>query len=137
MTQAPDIHGLCPARFSAVKDAFAANFIDAPEGLNELAARFSVVIDGEVAVDLWAGSADTAGRTPFTDKTLVPVFSTGKAVMALMIARCVDKGLLSYEDSVADHWPAFGAAGKDRRPVDEPPVGPAGLRRRGRAGDLV
>ena len=38
----PDIHGLCPPRFAAVKDAFAANFTDAPEGLNELAARFSV-----------------------------------------------------------------------------------------------
>lgn len=119
MTQAPEIHGLCPARFNAVMDAFAANFTDAPEGLNEQAARFSVTIDGEVVVDLWAGSADTAGRTPFTDKTLVPVFSTGKAVMALMIARCVDKGLLSYEDRVADHWPAFGAAGKDRLTIGQ------------------
>ncbi len=119
MTDLPDIQGLCPPRFNAVKEAFAANFVDAPEGLNELAARFSVTIDGEVAVDLWAGSADTAGRTPFTDKTLVPVFSTGKAVMALMIARCVDKGLLSYEDRVADHWPAFGAAGKDRLTVGQ------------------
>ena len=119
MTQTPEIHGLCPARFNAVKDAFAANFTDAPEGLNELAARFSVTIDGEVAVDLWAGSADLAGSQPFTDKSLVPVFSTGKAVMALMIARCVDKGLLSYEDRVADHWPAFGAAGKDRLTVGQ------------------
>lgn len=119
MIQAPDIHGLCPPRFNAVKDAFAANFVDAPEGLNELAARFSVTIDGEVVVDLWAGSADVAERTPFTETTLVPVFSTGKAVMALMIARCVDKGLLSYEDRVADHWPAFGAAGKDRLTVGQ------------------
>ncbi len=119
MTQAPEIHGLCPARFSAVKDAFAANFTDAPEGLNELAARFSVTIDGEVALDLWAGSADLAGHKPFAEDTLVPVFSTGKAVMALMIARCVDKGLLSYEDRVADHWPAFSAAGKDRLTVGQ------------------
>lgn len=119
MTSLPDIHGVCPPRFNAVKDAFAANFVDAPEGLNELAARFSVTLDGEVVVDLWAGSADTAGRTPFTDRTLVPVFSTGKAVMALMIARCVDKGLLSYEDRVADLWPAFGAAGKDRLTVGQ------------------
>jgi CubicO group peptidase (beta-lactamase class C family) len=119
MTAQPEIHGLCPARFNAVKDAFAANFTDAPEGLNELAARFSVTVDGEVAVDLWAGSADVAGRTPFTEETLVPVFSTGKAVMALMIARCVDKGLLSYDDRVADHWPAFGAAGKDRLTVGQ------------------
>jgi len=119
MTSLPDLHGVCPPRFNAVKDAFAANFTDAPEGLNELAARFSVTIDGAVAVDLWAGSADLAGNTPFAEDTLVPVFSTGKAVMALMIARCVDKGLLSYEDRVADHWPAFGAAGKDQLTVGQ------------------
>jgi CubicO group peptidase (beta-lactamase class C family) len=119
MTSLLDLHGVCPPRFNAVKDAFAANFTDAPEGLNELAARFSVTIDGDVAVDLWAGSADLAGTKPFAEDTLVPVFSTGKAVMALMIARCVDKGLLSYEDRVADHWPAFGAAGKDQLTVGQ------------------
>jgi len=119
MTSLPDLHGVCPPRFNAVKDAFAANFTDAPERLNELAARFSVTIDGEVAVDLWAGSADLAGTRPFAEDTLVPVFSTGKAVMALMIARCVDKGLLSYEDRVADHWPAFGAAGKEQLTVGQ------------------
>ena len=119
MTSLPDLLGVCPPRFNAVKDAFAANFTDAPEGLNELAARFSVTIDGAVAVDLWAGSADLAGNTPFAEDTLVPVFSTGKAVMALMIARCVDKGLLSYEDRVADHWPAFGAAGKEQLTVGQ------------------
>ena len=52
---APDISGLCRPRFAAVKDAFARNFTDAPEGLNEQAARFSVVIAGETVVDLWAG----------------------------------------------------------------------------------
>jgi len=119
MTSLPDLHGVCPPRFNAVKDAFAANFTDAPEGLNELAARFSVTIDGEAVVDLWAGSADLAGTRPFAEDTLVPVFSTGKAVMALMIARCVDKGLLSYDDRVADHWPAFGAAGKDQLTVGQ------------------
>ncbi len=30
MTTLPDIHGLCPPRFAAVKDAFAANFTEAP-----------------------------------------------------------------------------------------------------------
>lgn len=117
MTDFPDIHGVCPSRFAAVKDAFARNFTDAPEGLNELAARFSVCVEGETVVDLWAGSADLAGTTPFDDRTLVPVFSTGKAVMSLMIAWCVERGLLAYDDRVADHWPAFGAAGKDRLTV--------------------
>ncbi|MBA3050051.1 serine hydrolase, partial [Brevundimonas sp.] len=80
MTALPDIHGLCPPRFAAVKDAFAANFTDAPEGLNEQAARFSVCIGGETVVDLWAGWADAARMRPFDDQTLAPVFSTGKAV---------------------------------------------------------
>jgi len=43
MTTAPEISGVCPPRFHAVKDAFAANFTHAPDGLNEQAARFSVV----------------------------------------------------------------------------------------------
>ena len=114
-----DIHGLIPDRFDAVRDAFAANFTDAPEGLNELAARFSVCIHGEPVLDLWAGHADTAKTTPFTDRTLTPVFSTGKAVMSLLIATAVERGLLDYGAAVADYWPAFGQAGKDRLTVGQ------------------
>lgn len=109
-----EIYGPCPDRFSGVRDAFAANFTAAPEGLDELAARFSVCIGGETVIDLWAGHADTARTAPFTDTTLTPVFSTGKAVMALMIARLVDQGLIAYDTPVAEVWPAFGQAGKDR-----------------------
>lgn len=109
-----DIHGLCPDRFAGVRDAFAANFTEAPEGLDELAARFSVCIGGETVLDLWAGHADTAGSRPFSDDTLVPVFSTGKAVMALLIATAVERGLLDYDAPVARYWPAFGQAGKDQ-----------------------
>jgi CubicO group peptidase (beta-lactamase class C family) len=107
------ISGVCPPRFAAVKDAFAANFTDAPEGLNERGARFSVVIDGETVVDLWGGWADAGQTVPFGERTLTPVFSAGKAVMALLIARCVERGLLDYEATVASYWPAFGQAGKD------------------------
>lgn len=112
MTDLPDIHGVCPPAFAAVKDAFAANFTDAPEGLNEQGARFSVRMGGETVIDLWGGSADAAGTIPFGERTLTPVFSTGKAVMALLIATCVERGLLDYEATVASYWPAFGQAGK-------------------------
>lgn len=112
MTDLPDIHGPCSEPFAAVREAFAANFTDAPEGLDELGARFSVCIGGEPVIDLWAGHADTARTQPFTDATLAPVFSTGKAVMALLIATCVERGLLSYEAPVAAYWPLFGQAGK-------------------------
>ena len=94
MTDLPEIHGLCPNRFGAVKDVFVANFLAAPEGLDELAARFSLCIGGETVIDLWAGHADTARTTPYTDQSLTPVFSTGKAVMSLLIATAVERGLL-------------------------------------------
>ncbi|WP_292226247.1 serine hydrolase domain-containing protein [Brevundimonas sp.] len=112
MTDALEIHGQNDPRFDAVREAFAANFTDAPEGLNEQAARFSVLIEGEAVVDLWAGHADTAKTTPFTDTTLTSVFSTGKAVMALLAATAVEAGELDYDQAVASLWPEFGAAGK-------------------------
>ena len=127
MSDLPEIHGVCPPRFAAVKDAFAANFTEAPEGLNELAAAFSVCIDGETVVDLRAGWADTARTRPFEADTLVPVFSTGKAVMATLIALCVERGLLDYERPVASYWPAFGAAGKGRITVGQLMSHQAGL----------
>ncbi|MCS6626927.1 beta-lactamase family protein [Roseibacterium beibuensis] len=127
MSELPEIHGVCPARFAGVKDAFAANFTDAPEGLNELAAGFSACIGGETVIDLRAGWADTARTRPFEADTLTPVFSTGKAVMATLIALCVERGLLDYERPVARYWPAFGAAGKDAITVGQLMSHQAGL----------
>ena len=112
MTDQIDIHGVCAPGFEAVREAFAANFIEAPEGLDEQAARFSVLVEGEAVVDLWAGYADTAKTTTFTDTTLTPVFSTGKAVMAILMATAVEAGQVDYDQPVADLWPEFGAAGK-------------------------
>jgi len=119
MTQTVEIYGTCPAKFSAVKDVFAANFTDAPEGLNEVGARFSITVEGQTVIDLWGGSADVAGERPFTQTTLVPVFSSGKAVMALLMATCVERGLLSYEEKVAAYWPEFAQNGKGELTVGQ------------------
>jgi CubicO group peptidase (beta-lactamase class C family) len=112
MTDPIDIQGVCAPGYEAVREAFADNFTEAPEGLNEQAARFSVLVEGEAVVDLWAGHADTAKTMPFTDTTLTSVFSTGKAVMAVLMATAVEVGQLDYDQTVASLWPEFGAAGK-------------------------
>ena len=127
MTDQPKIHGLCPPQFNAVREAFIANFTDAPEGLNEVGARFSVTIEGETIIDLWGGAADVAGGRPFTQTTLVPIFSSGKAVMALMIARLADQGKLSYDDLVGTHWPEFATHGKEHLTVGQLMSHQAGL----------
>lgn len=104
-----EIHGFAPSRFSEVKDAFAAQFA---EGL-ELGARFTVCIEGEVVVDLIGGFMDRARTRAWDERTLAPVFSTGKAVMALMMARLVDQGRLDYDTTIASVWPEFGQNGKE------------------------
>ncbi|HEY3813359.1 MAG TPA: serine hydrolase domain-containing protein [Caulobacteraceae bacterium] len=109
-TYAPDIQGTAPARFARVKDAFAANFA----GGAELGARFTLCIDGEPVVDLWGGHADRQRTKPFEANTLAPVYSTGKAVMALMMATLVERGKLDYDQRMAEVWPAFGQNGKER-----------------------
>lgn len=105
-----EVSGVCPPQLSPVKDAFAANLA---EGL-EQGARFTAVKDGEVIVDLWGGSMDRAQSRPWDESTLVPVFSTSKTVTALMMARLVDQGRITYDTRISDLWPEFGAAGKDQ-----------------------
>lgn len=118
-----EIHGLCPDRFAGVRAAFAANF----EAGAELGARFCLVEAGEVMIDLWAGFADRARTRAFDATTLTPVFSTTKAVAALMIARLADAGKLDYGQAVADLWPDFAQAGKGQITVEQVMSHQAGL----------
>lgn len=110
-----DIQGFAQPRFAPVRDAFAANF----ESGQELGARFTLVQAGETVVDLWAGFADRQRTRPFDDRTLTPLFSTTKAVAALLIARLVEQGKLWYDQPVAEVWPEFAAAGKAAITVEQ------------------
>jgi len=118
-----EIEGFAPARFAAVKGAFAANF----EAGEELGARFTLVEAGEVVVDLMAGWADRKRTIPFGETTLAPVFSTGKAISALMIARLVDQAKLDYGQTVASVWPEFAQAGKAAVTIEQAISHQAGL----------
>jgi CubicO group peptidase (beta-lactamase class C family) len=118
-----EIRGLCPPRFAAVRRAFAANFAEG----RELGARFAFAVEGEIVVDLIGGWADREHQTPFGEDTLTPVFSTTKAIAALLIARLVDAGRLSYGQRMAEVWPAFGQAGKAGITVEQAMSHQAGL----------
>lgn len=118
-----EITGFAPARFSAVKDAFAAS-VAAGE---ELGGRFTLVEAGEVVLDLWTGWADRKRTLAWDEKTLAPIFSTTKAVAALMIARLVEQGKLDYGQTVASLWPEFGQAGKAAVTIEQAISHQAGL----------
>ena len=66
---------------------------------------------GELVVDAWTGQRNAAGD-PWTCDTMSMSFSTTKGVVATIVHRLVDRGLLDYDAPVATYWPEFATAGK-------------------------
>lgn len=103
-----EIHGVLAPGFEPVRAVFEENF--AARG--ELGAAFALIRDGEVLCDLHAGWADRARTRAWAPDTLVPVFSSGKAVTALVMAWLADQGRIEYDAPVSALWPEFAAHGK-------------------------
>jgi CubicO group peptidase (beta-lactamase class C family) len=123
MTDTPLVHGRCASAFAPVMEAFQASL----EAGEDLGAGFALVIDGELLIDLWGGWADRARTRPFDAHTLTPIFSTTKALAAILIARLVDQGRLAYDQPVAKVWPEFAQAGKGSITVAQAMSHQAGL----------
>lgn len=104
------ISGTVARGFEKVRDAFEENF----RLQDELGACFAAYKDGEKVVDLWGGYKDREKKIPWTEDTLINVWSTTKGMAALTIARLVDQGLIDYNAPLASYWPEFGAHGKDK-----------------------
>jgi CubicO group peptidase (beta-lactamase class C family) len=102
-----EVHGSCEDRFDGVREELARRLDD-----DELGASVAVDLDGEVVVDLWGGFRDEARTTPWTENTLVNVWSTTKCVLSLAALVLVDRGELDLDAPVGDYWPEFSAKGK-------------------------
>jgi CubicO group peptidase (beta-lactamase class C family) len=100
--------GTCSARFEPLRELFAAKL----ESGEDLGASLAVNIDGEMVVALWGGWADEAYTAPWTENTIVNVFSTTKTMTALATLVLVDRGELDLDATVASYWPEFAANGK-------------------------
>src|ERR1700722_9688415 len=85
-----EVHGEAASRFSAVRDAFAANF--AHHG--DVGAAVSVYVGGEKVVDLWAGIADQRTGRQWEEDTLQLVFSTTKGATAACAHLLAQRGEL-------------------------------------------
>src|SRR5882724_9204312 len=76
----PDsVRGVCDARFASVRDAMTANLPD------EIGSAIVVLVGREVVVDLCGGWADAARTRLWMPDTVVDVFSSGKAFVALTV----------------------------------------------------
>lgn len=81
---------------------------------------------GVKVVDIWGGTKDR-NKTPWGSDTMAMSFSTSKGIVSTLLHQLVDRGLISYDDRVADHWPEFAAAGKSEITVRQVLTHRAGL----------
>jgi CubicO group peptidase (beta-lactamase class C family) len=104
-----DTEGTCDERFEAVRDALVASLDDAGGG-----ASVAVYVDGEPVVDLWGGYADAERTHPWQRDTITNVWSTTKTMTALCALILADRGDIDLDAPVANYWPEFAAAGKEK-----------------------
>ena len=65
----------------------------------------------------WAGHADKARTRPWTEDTIVNVYSTTKTMSFLAAFVLADRGLLDFHAKVTDYWPEYGQNGKQNTEV--------------------
>ena len=75
-------------------------------------AAVCVYHEGRSVVDIWGGQKDADGNA-WESGTIAPSFSTSKGVLSTLVHILVDQDRADYSDPVAEHWPDFGARGKD------------------------
>jgi CubicO group peptidase (beta-lactamase class C family) len=121
----PPVSGFVAAGFEPVKAAFAANWNK--EGVFEVGAGLAMYHCGELVVDLQGGWTDKSQQHEYNADTLQLVFSTTKGVVAIAVAMCVQRGLLSYSEPVGKYWPEFAENGKGNITVAQMMSHQAGL----------
>jgi CubicO group peptidase (beta-lactamase class C family) len=103
------VQGKCPEKFAAVK-ALMEEQIAAGE---ELGASLCVNIDGEEVLDIWGGYTDPERTKPWTEDTIVNVWSSTKTLSSLAVLMLISRGQMSAFDKVSKYWPEFAANGKE------------------------
>jgi CubicO group peptidase (beta-lactamase class C family) len=83
---------------------------------------------GRSVVDIWGGIKDSAGNLWRADTT-APCFSTTKGVVSTLLHILVEQNRAGYDDTIAQHWPAFGCRGKERITIRQALYHEAGLYR--------
>jgi CubicO group peptidase (beta-lactamase class C family) len=83
--------------------------------------------DGEVVVDIAAGTMGPDDPRPVGPDTLFNSFSTTKGVAATALHILADQGKIEYDAPVASYWPEFAANGKERVTVAQAMSHQAGL----------
>ena len=93
-----------------LKALFRENF----EKLGELGAAVSVWENGKQAVDLYGGFCDANREKPWTSDTIVLVWSAAKGIGSASLLHVLQQRKIELDRRVAEFWPEFAQAGKDK-----------------------
>ena len=107
MSSAP-LHGHLPAKFDTLRSVIQTNY----DSHEELGFQFCIMQHGEPLIDICSGWTDRKKTKEVQDDTLFAVFSSGKAIAALVIAWLVEEDCIGYDQLVETLWPEFAQAGK-------------------------
>ncbi|KAI9486184.1 MAG: beta-lactamase/transpeptidase-like protein [Benjaminiella poitrasii] len=103
------IHGFVDPAFESTYHLFVDNFLKG----REIGAGFTVYVDNKKVISLQGGWQDVEKGIEYTNETLQMVFSSTKALSAIVIAQVVDQGLLSYDEKISTYWPEFAQGNKE------------------------
>ncbi len=116
-------HGFVMPGFEPVAHAFAASILSG----EALGAACTIIHNDEVLVDLHGGWQDTSASRSWHADDITLVYSLTKGLTGIAGAVAVSRGLLSYDEKVADIWPEFASHGKGDVTVGEALSEQAGL----------
>lgn len=91
-------------------------------------AAVAVYHRGELVVDLWGGRRNDEGDQWQRD-TMAMCFSTTKGLTSAALHVLADRGLVDYDAPVAEYWPEFAVAGKEKTTIRHLLTHSAGLHR--------
>lgn len=109
------VSGHCDSRLSEIEEIFRKSL----ESGFDTGAAIAIEKDGEMLVDLWGGHKDRDRSEPWSENTILNVFSTTKAVTALCIVKLIDEGKLNLTEKVTTYWPDYGCNGKEHTKVSD------------------
>jgi CubicO group peptidase (beta-lactamase class C family) len=93
-----------------LKPLFQENF----EKCGEIGAAVSVWQNGKPIIDLYGGFCDAAREKPWTPDTLVLVWSATKGMGSACVLHALQQLKIELKRSVAEFWPEFGQADKNK-----------------------
>jgi CubicO group peptidase (beta-lactamase class C family) len=93
-----------------LKPLFQENF----EKLGELGAAVSVWQNGKPLIDLYGGFCDAHRKKPWTADTVVLVWSATKGIGSACVLHVLQQHKIEFDRTVAEFWPEFAQAGKEK-----------------------